>query len=76
MMLQHIDQSDVAELVHNAWLATLESGYHTYDIYAEGKSKKKVGTKEFAEAVVKHLGKQPKKLKPVAYKSAPKRMFL
>ena len=72
MMLNHINQSDIAELVHNAWLATLESGFHTYDIFAEGKSKQKVGTKEFAQAVVKHLGKKPKTLTPVVYKSAAK----
>ena len=72
MMLLHIDQIDVAENVHNAWLATLESGSHTYDIFAEGKSKEKVGTKEFAAAVVKHLGRKPETLKTVSYKSAPK----
>ena len=52
MMLVHIDQTDVAERVHNAWLRTIEDGIHTYDIYKEGVSKEKVGTKEFAEAVV------------------------
>ena len=48
MMLVHIDQPDVAERVHNAWLRTIEDGIHTYDIYKEGVSKQKVGTKEFA----------------------------
>src|SRR2546421_3929276 len=52
LMLVHIGQPDVAELVHNAWLRTLEDGVHTYDIYKAGTSKQKVGTKEFAEAVV------------------------
>ena len=51
MMLVHIGETDVAERVHNAWLRTIEDGIHTYDIYEEGKSKQKVGTKEFAEAV-------------------------
>src|SRR5690606_23584913 len=46
-------------------------GIHTYDIYAEGVSKQKVGTKEFADAVVKNLGKTPEKLKTVSYASAP-----
>jgi isocitrate dehydrogenase len=72
MMLVHIDQPDVATAVHNAWLRTLEDGVHTYDIYAEGVSKQKVGTKEFAQAVVDRLGQSPQKLKPAAYKSAPK----
>ena len=56
-MLVHIDQTDIAERVHNAWLRTLEDGVHTYDIYTEGKSKQKVGTKEFAQAVVARLAK-------------------
>ena len=72
MMLVHIDQTDVAERVHNAWLRTLEDGIHTYDIYTEGVSKEKVGTKEFAQAVVARLGQKPEKLKAVSYKSAPK----
>jgi isocitrate dehydrogenase len=40
--------ADVAERVHNAWLRTMEDGVHTYDIFREGISKQKVGTKEFA----------------------------
>lgn len=67
MMLNHIGQSDVAEKVHNAWLKTLEDGIHTYDIYKEGVSTKKVGTKEFAAAVIENLGKKPTTLKPVFY---------
>ena len=59
MMLVHIGQWEVAERVHNAWLRTLEDGIHTYDIYAEGVSKQKVGTKEFAQAVVARLGQKP-----------------
>lgn len=67
-MLVHIGQPDVASLVHNAWLKTLEDGIHTYDIFKEGVSKKKVGTKEFGEAVIQNLGKKPSQLKTVAYK--------
>jgi isocitrate dehydrogenase len=67
MMLVHIGQTGVAERVHNAWLRTLEDGVHTYDIFDEGVSKQKVGTKEFAEAVVARLGKRPHTLKAVAY---------
>jgi isocitrate dehydrogenase len=69
MMMVHIGQSDVAERVHNAWLRTLEDGVHTYDIYREGLSTQKVGTKEFAEAVVARLGQQPQSLKAVSYAS-------
>jgi len=70
MMLVHIDQTDVAERVHNAWLRTIEDGIHTYDIYQEGTSKEKVGTREFAAAVVKRLGQEPKLLKAVKYRAA------
>jgi len=68
LMLVHIGQTNNAEKVHNAWLRTIEDGVHTYDIYQEGISKQKVGTKEFAQAVVERLGKKPRMLKAVAYK--------
>jgi len=68
MMLVHIGQTNNAERVHNAWLRTIEDGVHTYDIYDEGASRKKVGTKEFAQAVVDRLGKKPQTLRAVAYK--------
>ena len=71
MMLVHIDQPDVATLVHNAWLRTVEDGIHTYDIYTEGVSKTKAGTKEFADAVIARLGQQPQTLKAVSYTTAP-----
>src|SRR5437763_658573 len=45
LMLVHIDQPAAAERVHNAWLRTIEDGIHTYDIFADGVSTKKVGTK-------------------------------
>jgi isocitrate dehydrogenase len=72
MMLVHIGQAEAAERVHNAWLRTLEDGIHTYDIYAEGVSKQKVGTKEFAQAVAARVGQKPEKLKPVSYAAAAK----
>jgi len=70
MMLVHIGETTVAERVHNAWLRTLEDGIHTYDIYKEGISREKVGTKEFAEAVVQRVGQSPETLKPAKYKPA------
>jgi len=69
MMLTHINQPDIATKVHNAWLKTIEDGIHTYDIYREGKSKQKVGTKEFGEAVIARLGEKPSTLKEAAYKN-------
>lgn len=70
LMLQHIGQPEVAAKVHNAWLKTLEDGIHTYDIYKEGTSKEKVGTKEFANAVIERLGQEPETLSPISYKKA------
>ncbi len=67
LMLAHINQSEVATKVHNAWLKTLEDGVNTYDIFREGVSKEKVGTKEFAQAVIARLGQKPTTLKPVEY---------
>ena len=67
MMLNHIGQTDVAEKVQNAWLKTIEDGIHTYDIYKENVSKEKVGTKEFAQAVIANLGQKPNILKTVNY---------
>src|SRR6202049_3019607 len=71
MMLVHIDQPDIATSVHNAWLRTIEDGIHTYDIYKEGVSKQRVGTREFADAVIARLGQEPEQLKAVSYTSAP-----
>src|SRR5262245_55504300 len=67
MMLVHINQQDIAERVHNGWLRTIEEGIHTYDIFDDRVSKQKVGTKEFARAVVERLGQKPEKLKAVSY---------
>jgi isocitrate dehydrogenase len=67
LMLNHLGQTEVAEKVQNAWLKTIEDGIHTYDIYKEGVSKQKVGTREFAEAVISNLGQRPSQLKEVSY---------
>jgi isocitrate dehydrogenase len=67
LMLVHINQPEAAARVHNAWLRTIEDGVHTYDIFAEGVSSQKVGTKEFACAVIQRLGQKPNRLKPVQY---------
>lgn len=67
MMLTHLGQTEVAEKIQNAWLRTIEEGVHTYDIFKEGVSTKKVGTKEFAKAVIANLGKKPGTLKPVSF---------
>jgi isocitrate dehydrogenase len=69
LMLVHIGQTEPATRAHNAWLKTIEDGIHTYDMFKEGISKQKVGTKEFTKAVIERLGQAPSKLKAVAYKS-------
>ena len=67
LMLVHIGQGDIATKVHNAWLRTIEDGIHTYDIFDPAVSKEKVGTKEFAQAVIARVGQKPEKLRAVAY---------
>ncbi|WP_372340464.1 NADP-dependent isocitrate dehydrogenase [Parvularcula sp. IMCC14364] len=67
MMLVHIGQTEAAERIHNAWLRTIEEGFHTADTYHAGLMNRNVTTDEFAEAVIERLGQKPQKLKPVAY---------
>ncbi|MEQ9116321.1 MAG: NADP-dependent isocitrate dehydrogenase [Rickettsiales bacterium] len=69
MMLVHIGQADIANKVRDAWLTTLEDGIHTKDIFEDGKSSKKVGTQEFADAVIDRLGKKPKKFAASQFKN-------
>jgi isocitrate dehydrogenase len=64
LMLYHVGQSECAAKIGNALLYTLESGQHTADIVKKGE--KALSTMEFAEAVVKNLGKSPKNLTPFA----------
>lgn len=68
MMLSHIGLTATAEKIQNAWLAAIEDGIHTGDIYTEGTSKQLVSTKEFTQAVIARLGMQPKLLKGVEYR--------
>jgi isocitrate dehydrogenase len=67
MMLVHLGEGDVAARVHNAWLKTLEDGIHTYDIFNGSVSTERVGTREFADAVIARLGQQPTQLPVVRY---------
>lgn len=66
LMLRHIGQTEAATSMQNAWLKTMEDGIHTYDIFKEGVSKEKVGTKEFADAVIARMGQAPSELKAAA----------
>jgi len=67
MMLVHIGQSAVAERIDNAYLKTIEDGIHTVDIYDPSRSKVRVSTQEFADAIIERLGEKPKVLQPVSY---------
>ncbi len=70
MMLAHIGRGSVASKIQNALLATLEQGIVTPDLAKTETSKHGktiLGTQEFADAVIKNLGKMPTKLHPVAY---------
>ena len=68
-MLVHINQPEVASLIENAWLKTLEDGIHTADIYSSTHSKQKVGTQEFSNAIVERLGQKPSHFKIANYKT-------
>ena len=70
MMLNYLGQQAAAERVHNAWLTTIEEGIHTADIYQDGLSRKLVGTRAFADAVIERLGRTPDWLKAASYTSA------
>ncbi|MDE3060880.1 MAG: NADP-dependent isocitrate dehydrogenase [Pseudomonadota bacterium] len=74
MMLVHIGQPEVAARIQNAWLVAIESGLHTPDIYREGISKEKLGTKEFAKAVISCLGKTPSTFPAAVFGKAEKRI--
>lgn len=67
MMLNHLGQADVAEGIKNAWSCVIEKGIHTPDIYDVNISTEKVGTHEFAQAVIAHLGQKPQKLSEASY---------
>ncbi|MGB7404661.1 MAG: NADP-dependent isocitrate dehydrogenase [Pacificimonas sp.] len=70
MMMNHLGQGDVAANVHNAWLKTIEDGLHTGDIYNEKSSKARLGTQEFADAVIERLGAEPGHFAAVSYGEA------
>lgn len=78
IMLRHLGMAKQAAVIENALLHTLESGVHTGDVKGETAP---VGTREFAEAIAKNLGKAPSSIpakpipdsdRPVSYR-APER---
>ena len=59
MMLSHLGMTDTADKVKNAWLCAIEEGCHTAAIYKEGSSHQLINASEFADVVIKRLGKLP-----------------
>jgi isocitrate dehydrogenase len=69
MMLQHVGQAKVATQLHNAWLATIEQGIHTRDLFRQGKSQRLASTSEFSSAIIENLGALPQNLPAVSESS-------
>ena len=67
MMMNHLGQGEVAARVHNAWLRTIEEGLHTGDIFREETSRRRLGTQDFADAVIERLDERPEHFAAVAY---------
>lgn len=67
MMLMHLGKTKVAETIENAWLKTLEDGFHTADVFRKDASYKLVSTSEFADHVIQRLGQLPLDLKPAKF---------
>ncbi|MCA9286225.1 MAG: NADP-dependent isocitrate dehydrogenase [Phycisphaerales bacterium] len=59
MMLEHLEQGDVAERLHNAWLCTIEDGIHTVDVAPPTERHRAVGTRAFTQAVAERMGRVP-----------------
>jgi isocitrate dehydrogenase len=71
MMLVYLGRARPAGDIHNAWLCALEDGLHSADIYREGRSRQRLGTRAFAEAVIARLGQRPRQLAAVDYPEQP-----
>lgn len=67
MMLVHMGRVGPAAEIHNAWLCTLEDGFHTADFFRDGEGAQCVGTQALADAVIARLGQSPQRLPAVSY---------
>lgn len=67
-MLVHIGLAEHANLIHNAWLKTLEDDILTGDLVDAKGTRGKAGTDEFANAVIARLGDQPATLPKANFK--------
>ena len=66
-LLAHLGHGEHAERIHNAWLRTIEDGVHTPDIFHLATSEQRVGTRQFARAVIERLGEEASELGRVHY---------
>ncbi|MFW5653398.1 MAG: NADP-dependent isocitrate dehydrogenase [Planctomycetota bacterium] len=73
MMLVHLGQREQAEVIHNAWLRTIEEGIFTADLHRPDSKGEPVGTDAFGKAVVERLGKTPETLPTVSYAAGEKK---
>ncbi len=70
-MLAHLGEGESAELIHDAWLCTIEDGLHTADVHRRALHNRAVGTREFADAVIERLGETPGRLQASCYPRKP-----
>jgi isocitrate dehydrogenase len=69
-MLAHLGLNAEAETIHNAWLKTIEDGQHTADLYTPARSRARLSTRDFAQAVIARLGAQPARLPVQRYRGS------
>ena len=55
--------------IHNAWLKTLEDGFHTAEVASDEHTSTRCSTGQFAKAVIARLGQEPSRLPVVSYDS-------
>ncbi|MGY6587109.1 MAG: NADP-dependent isocitrate dehydrogenase [Wenzhouxiangella sp.] len=65
-MLHYIGDVTSAERIQAAWEKTLADGLHTGDIYDEGRSRARLGTQAFAQAVIDRLPPANRRAQPEA----------
>lgn len=68
-MLLHMGLNESAELIQNAWLKTIEDGFHTADVFNEKNSVEKMTTTAFTDKVISNLGNKPVILKELDARS-------
>ncbi len=69
MMMVYMGKAGIANTIHNAWLRTVEDGYHTRDMFSSELSKDLLGTRAFADHVIERLGRVPLNLQHADYQN-------